>query len=72
MRLDGDAVPITEQNKTDFINWIGETLELLDNPNYNNYNRNRVFQTDLDDMDEARRFLSSVFLTLQQSTIIPK
>lgn len=65
--------PITEENKKDWINWIGGQINYIDiEADYNDYGSNRVFNTDLDDIDEARKFLAAVFLTLQQNTLTPK
>lgn len=71
MNLTG-ITPVTEENKVDWINWLGDTIGLLEEGNYNNYATNRVFGTDNDDIDEAQDFLKSMFLTLQQYTLTPK
>ncbi len=65
--------PITEANKKDWINWIGGQIDYIDNEaDYNDYGNSRVFNTSLDDLDEARKLLGAVFLTLQQNTLTPK
>lgn len=68
--------PITEENKKDWINWIKDSINYIDygadRNDYGGNGNNRTFGTDLDDLDEARKFLAAVFLTLQQNTLTPK
>jgi transcriptional regulator of met regulon len=67
-----DVVSITEADKSDMINWLGSTLDYLEDNDGSSYSSNRVFGTDNDDIDEAKNFMSRMFLTLQTCTLVPK
>jgi hypothetical protein len=71
--LPPDIVPLTEETKVDYINWLGDTLDFLEGDRDNrNYNTNRVFGTLKDDRDEAYTILSVIFATLQNNTLVTK
>jgi len=61
----------TEETKQEWIQWLGETLDFLEKNDGNNYNNNRVFGTDKDDIDEAKNILGTIFLTLQKNILVP-
>lgn len=65
-------VPITEQNKQEWINWLSQSLDAVDQADYFDYSTNRIFGTQQDDIDEIKGLLGAVYLTLQQYNITPK
>lgn len=66
-------VPITEENKATWINWLGSTLDYVQQEaDRDNYASNRVFGSENDDLDEIQNVLASLFLTLNQYTLVPK
>jgi hypothetical protein len=64
--------PITEANKTEWINWLGQALDSIEQADYDDYSFNRIFGTSQDDIDEVKGALGAMFLTLQQFNITPK
>lgn len=65
-------VPITEENKKEWINWLGQALGSVEQADYDDYSTNRIFGTGQDDIDEVKGVLGAMFLTLQQFNITPK
>lgn len=66
-------VPITEENKATWINWLISNLDYVQNQaDRDSYANNRVFGTENDDIDEVQNVLASMYLTLNQFTLVPK
>lgn len=70
--ISADVQSLNEETKKEWINWVGSTLDFLETNDGSNYNTNRVFGTDQDDIAEAKNILETIFVTLQKNTLVAK
>lgn len=57
---------ITRETKDEWINWINEQLDTVDNADYTDTGVNRVFLTEHDDIDIAKFILKKMKATVEQ------